>query len=173
MTAQAFRDVIALRLLTGECEEMRELQRVLEGAPQYAERVTGAPPGPADAQSTYSALPEGKGYEDKFVYGIYEGGEMVGCADVIRGWPRVDTTHIGLLLIAEQHQRRGHGHRAYRAIERQARAWGAERVRIGVVRTNEEVLPFWKKLGFAATGEVKPYRYGPVVSEVLILEKGI
>ena len=52
-------------------------------------------------------------------------------------------------------------------------SWGAKRVRIGVVRTNEDVLPFWTGLGFTPTGEVKPYRYGPVVSEVLILEKGI
>ena len=162
-----------LRLLRGEREEMSELQRVLEGAPQYAERITGAPPGAADAQSTYSVLPEGKGYEDKFVYGIYAAEEMVGCADVIRGWPRPDTAHIGLLLIAEHHQRRGHGRTAYREIEREARAWGVKRMRIGVVRTNEDVLPFWKKLGFTPTGEVKPYRYGPVVSEVLILEKGI
>jgi GNAT superfamily N-acetyltransferase len=164
---------LKLRLLRGEQEEMLALQRVLEGAPQYAERVTGAPPGAADAQSTYSVLPEGKRYEDKFVFGIYCGGEMIGCADVIRGWPRADTTHIGLLLFAEPYQRRGHGRAAYHAIEKQIRAWGAKRVRIGVVRTNEDVLPFWKKLGFSPTGEVKPFRYGPVVSEVLILEKGI
>jgi len=164
---------LKLRLLRGEREEMSELQRVLEGAPQYAERVTGAPPGAADAQSTYGVLPEGKGYEDKFVYGIYAGDEMVGCVDVIRGWPRPDTAHIGLLLIAEQHQRTGLGRAAYHALQKEIQAWGAKRVRIGVVRTNDDVLPFWRKLGFAPTGEVKPYRYGPVVSEVLILEKGI
>jgi GNAT superfamily N-acetyltransferase len=165
--------VIVLRPLSGEHAEMQALQRVLEGAPRYAERITGAPPGAADAQSAYSALPEGKSYDDKFVFGIYAGGEMIGCADVIRGWPRADTAHIGLLLVAEQHQRRGYGLAAYDAIEQEAHGWGAKRMRIGVVRTNEEVLPFWEKLGFAPTGEVKPYRYGPVVSEVLILEKGI
>jgi GNAT superfamily N-acetyltransferase len=165
--------VIVLRPLSGEHAEMQALQRVLEGAPRYAERITGAPPGAADAQSAYSALPEGKSYDDKFVFGIYAGGEMIGCADVIRGWPRTDTAHIGLLLVAERHQRRGYGLAAYDAIEQEAHGWGAKRMRIGVVRTNEEVLPFWEKLGFAPTGEVKPYRYGPVVSEVLILEKGI
>ena len=153
---------------------MQAFQRVLDGAPRYAERVTGAPPGAADAQRTYGALPEGKAYEDKFVFGIYAaGGEMIGCADVIRDWPRAGTAYIGLLLIAEQYQRRGQGRAAYRAIQKEIQGWGAKRVRIGVVRTNEDVLPFWQKLGFAPTGEVKPYRYGPVVSEVLILEKDI
>jgi GNAT superfamily N-acetyltransferase len=163
--------VIDLRLLTGERAETAALQRVLEGAPRYAERITGAPPGPDDAQSSYTVLPEGKGYEDKFVYGIYAGGEMIGCADVIRGWPRPDTAHIGLLLIGERHQRRGHGRAAYQAIERAIAPWGVKRVRIGVVGTNEDVLPFWRTLGFVPTGEVKPYRYGPVDSQVTILEK--
>jgi hypothetical protein len=32
-------------------------------------------------------------------------------------------------------------------------------------------MPFWSKLGFAPTGEVKPYRYGRVESHVTVLEK--
>jgi GNAT superfamily N-acetyltransferase len=163
--------VISLRLLQGEHDEMAAMQRVLEGAPTYAERITGAPPGAADAQSTYSILPEGKGYEDKFVYGIYDGEQMIGCADVIRAWPRPDTTHLGLLLIAQAQQRRGHGRVAYQLIEAQIRAWGAKRVRIGVVGTNAEVMPFWRKVGFAPTGERRPYKYGPVESHVTVMEK--
>lgn len=38
---------------------MAELQRVIEEAPAYAHLITGVPPGPADAQSTYTMLPEG------------------------------------------------------------------------------------------------------------------
>ena len=163
--------MITLRALAGERRDMAELQGVLQNARRYAERITGAPPRPADAQSTYTILPEAKGYEDKFLYGIYEGDEMIGCADVIRAWPRPDTAHIGLLLIGERHQRRGHGRAACQAIEREIARWGAKRVRIGVVGTNEDVLPFWRKLGFVPTGEVKPYRYGPIESHVTILEK--
>jgi hypothetical protein len=74
-------------LLKGERSEMEELQRVLEEAPTYAQLVTGVPPGPADAQSTYTILPKGKSYEDKFVFAIYHGGKMVGCADFVRGYP--------------------------------------------------------------------------------------
>ena len=46
-----------LRLLTGRAEEMTALQRVLEAAPTYFATVTGLPPGPAEAQSTFTALP--------------------------------------------------------------------------------------------------------------------
>jgi len=165
-------DVVTIRLLNGEPAEMHDLQRVLEEAPTYARRVTGVPPGRADAQSTYTALPEGKSYDDKFVFGIYRAGEMVGGADLIRGYPEFATALLGLLLVSEKHQRQGIGHNAYALIEQFIREWRTcDRVRIGVVRTNEAVLPFWAHLGFEPTGEVKPYRYGSVVSETVVLEK--
>lgn len=165
---------IALRLLDGAGADMVELQRVLEGAPAYAQLVTGTPPGPADAQSTYTALPPGKSYDDKFVYGIFSGDGMVGCADLIRGYPDPQTATLGLLVIEEAHQGRGIGSAACRAIEDQVRSWGAcTRLRIGVVRTNARVLPFWRALGFAPTGEVKPYRCGGVDSEAIILVKAL
>jgi hypothetical protein len=51
------RSDVAIRLLTGDPAQMATLQHVLECAPKYAERVTGAPPGAADAQSTFTILP--------------------------------------------------------------------------------------------------------------------
>src|SRR4051812_8831343 len=87
---------LVIRLLTGEPRQMEALQRVIEEAPAYAHRITGVPPGPADALSTYTALPTGKDYEDKFVFGIYVGGTMIGCADLIRGFPSANTAMLGL-----------------------------------------------------------------------------
>jgi len=165
-------DPVSLRPLQGEPAEMAELQRVLEATPTYAQRITGVPPGRADAQSTYSILPEGKTYDDKFVFGIFLGGDMVGCADVIRGYPVPATAWLGLLLIAEPFQRRGIGRMAYREIEARMRAWGTcDRVRLGVVGTNASVAAFWRRLGFEPTGEVRPYRYGTVISETVVFEK--
>jgi hypothetical protein len=90
---------------------MAALQRVIEDAPTYAELVTGAPPGLADAQSTFTALPPGKTYADKHVFGIYQGSRMVGCIDLIHGHPV---------------------------------AWSTcTKIRLGVLRTNAAVLPFW------------------------------
>ena len=163
---------IALRLLTGERTELQELQRVLEEAPTYSHRLTGGPPGPAEAQSLYTALPEGKSYDDKFVFGVYLEEAMVGCVDLIRGYPNAATAMLGLLLISERHQHRGVGRSTYALVEQFAQSWaGCDRLRIAVVRSNDEVLPFWTKLGFEPTGEVKPYRCGAVVSEHVALEK--
>jgi GNAT superfamily N-acetyltransferase len=163
---------ISIRVLHGELPEMAELQRVLEEAPSYSHRITGLPPGPADAQSTYSALPPDKTYDDKFVFGIWRAGAMIGVIDLIRGYPREDIAYVGLLLLSEKHQGRGYGRAAYHLLEEQIRSWGTcRRVRLAVVRVNAEAIPFWLGLGFQATGEVTPYRYASIVSEHLLFEK--
>jgi len=163
---------VTVRMLQGERNEMADLQRVIEAAPGYAQLVTGVPPGPADAQSTYSILPEGKSYDDKFVFGIYLGAQMIGCADVIRGYPNHSTAYLGLLLIAEPFQVRGVGRASFVELESVVARWsGCDRIRLSVIRTNDRVIPFWQKLGFAPTGETRPYRYGSVVSESILLEK--
>ena len=114
---------VDLRLISGEPEEMAALQQVLESAPTYAGRVTRHPPGPADTQNLMTILPPDNDYADKFMWGIMLDGEMVGCADMIRGWPSADTAHIGLLLLDEAHVGRGLGRGAYEAIEAQVRRW--------------------------------------------------
>lgn len=72
-----------LRLLRGAPPEMAALQCVLESAPGYFQTVCGAPPGGAEAQSTFTALPEGRTYDNKFVWGLHSGEAMIGCAEVI------------------------------------------------------------------------------------------
>ena len=100
---------LILRLLRGEPPEMAALQCVLEMAPAYYQSMTGAPPCGALAQSIFTALPPDKTYDDKFVWGLYAGDAMIGCVDVIRGYPVRDKALIGLLLLAEHWQRRGLG----------------------------------------------------------------
>jgi GNAT superfamily N-acetyltransferase len=163
---------VTIRALTGEPDEMRELQRVCENTAGYYERTTGVPPGPAEAQSTYTILPEGKGYADKFVLGIYADRQMVGCADLIRRYPDPATATLGLLLICESHQGRGIGRQALQLIEHFAQDWGScERIRLGVVRSNAEAMPFWISQGYQPTGELREWRVGSVHSEVVMLEK--
>ena len=165
---------VTLRPIDGEPASMHALRRVLDASPRYAHLVTGVPPGPADAQSLYTMVPDGKAYDDKFVLGIHDGDTMVGCIDLIRGYPDPQTAHIGLLLVDEAHQGRGVGRAAYCAMEELVRRWGScSRIRLGVVRTNDRAAAFWPRLGFAATGEVKPYRYGAIVSEVVVYAKAL
>lgn len=164
--------MIELKLLTGRLEEIAELQRVLEESPTYSRRLTGHPPGAADAQATYSALPPGKGREDKFVFGVYREGRMVGCMDLIRAYPDGQTAMLGLLLISEREHRRGLGSAAFRLVENIVAGWaGLEKIRIGIVATNHEVTAFWQKMGFRDTGVRKSYMHDEISSETAVLEK--
>jgi len=163
-------EALTLRLLIGQPAEMAALQCVLEAAPEYFIRVTGAPPGRAEAQSTFTALPPNKTYEDKFVWGLYAGEAMIGCADVIRGYPVREKAVIGLLLLAQPWQRRGLGRAFAQLIEQAIGVWPEiERLRIGVVAVNEGALAFWRKLGYRETGEIKANP--EFAGEVVVLEK--
>jgi RimJ/RimL family protein N-acetyltransferase len=163
-------DALTLRLLTGQPAEMAALQCVLEAAPAYFQTVTGVPPGGAEAQSTFTALPEGKTYDDKFVWGFYSGEAMIGCADVIRGYPVPEKAVIGLLLLAEDWQRRGLGRAFAALLEERIAGWAeVSRLRIGVVASNAAALAFWHKLGYRETGEVKANP--EFLADVVVLEK--
>ena len=150
---------------------MAALQDVLETAPAYFRTITGLPPGAAEAQSTFTALPPDKTYDDKFVWGLYSGESMIGCADVIRGYPTPEKAVIGLLLLAESWQRRGLGRAFATLIEQAIAGWPEiERLRLGVCESNTGALVFWRKLGYADTGEVKPAPPG-FVAAVRVMEK--
>lgn len=165
---------LSAKILSGDPEEMQDLQRVLEEAPTYSHRVSGAPPTPTEAEGLFSALPPGKTYADKFVLGFYEAGRMVGCADVIRSFPSEEKAMVGLLLLSESHQSKGLGSLAYAEIEKLCLSWPqVEIARIGVVKTNSAVLPFWLKAGFVDTGARRPFDHGSVKSETIVLEKTI
>jgi ribosomal protein S18 acetylase RimI-like enzyme len=150
---------------------MHALQAVLEAAPTYYLTVTGIPPGNAEAQSTFTALPPGKTYADKFVWGLYAGASMIGCADVIRGYPAREAAVIGLLLVAQAWQRRGLGRAFAVLLEDVIGAWPEiERLRLGVAATNTAAAAFWHALGYRETGEVKPAPPG-FVAALHVMEK--
>jgi ribosomal protein S18 acetylase RimI-like enzyme len=164
---------VTLREVVGDPEELRALQRVMESDEGFALRVTGHPPGPADAQSTLMFVPEGKSPDDKAPFGVWAGDELVGILDLLLRWPDEETVYIGLLLIDRARQGQGIGAAAYRALEREVLGrwpW-ARRLRLSVVRTNDQVLGFWRRMGFSETGEVRPWRYDRLESESILMDK--
>jgi GNAT superfamily N-acetyltransferase len=162
-----------LRLLTGQPWEMAALQKVLENAPTYTERLTGHPPADTDAQNLFHALPAEATSDNKYLYGVM-GGEldMIGCAEVIRNWPTSSTALIGLLLLDEPHQGHGHGQSAYHLVEEKVRSWPEiDTLRIAVARSNADVLPFWRRMGFTETGEVQSSGRDTPALDPIILTK--
>jgi ribosomal protein S18 acetylase RimI-like enzyme len=161
---------ITMRLLDGEPEEMAALQTVFEESSVFAERLTGLPFGPAEAQSVYTVLPENVSYEKKLVFGLFSSEIMIGCIDLIVDFPQTGVGAIGLLLICESAQGKGFGRAAYRLLEDyMQRKLGCRSARVSVARRTES-KGFWIRMGFSDTGESKPYSYANItsVSDVLI-----
>jgi ribosomal protein S18 acetylase RimI-like enzyme len=165
--------VVTLREVTGDPEELRALQRVMESDEGYFLRVTGHPPGPADAQGTLMYLPAGSAPDDKAPFGVWRDDELVGLLDLLLRYPDDETVYLGLLLIDRAHQGQGIGTAAVRALERELlpRWPWARRLRLSVVRSNDQTLDFWRRLGFTETGEVRPWRYDKLESESILMDK--
>jgi diamine N-acetyltransferase len=167
------RGIQLIRLPYERSEEQKQaLQRVFAAAPDYCMRVLGHIPTLDEMRAP--ELPPGRRPEDDYFFGIYLSKEMIGCADLLRGYPDEGTAYLGLLLISEPYQRKGLGVRACMELEKIARSWPEIAViRGSVVQTNEVVASFWKKMGGVDTGVRNPYRAGNVVSESVIFERPI
>lgn len=143
-------------------DEVDAVQAVIESDPAYVERVTGLPPGPADAQSLLLMRPPDLPEDRKTVYGVRDGdGALVGLIDVLRGYPDEATAFVGLLQVRRDRQRRGLGRQAHAALLDVVAGWPeVTTLRLAIVATNREVAePFWLSLGYRPVGAPVPYRY--------------
>ncbi len=164
---------LELKILKNSEEYIAEVQRILEEAPTYCINVSGKPASPEDAKEIFSSIAPGKEYDDKFVFGIYLNNHLIGCIDLCRGYPDEATVIIGLLLLSEKYQRKGFGTQAHKKLEEIIKGWkNFEKIRIGVLIPNQEVLPFWKKIGYKEKA-ISPYKHGNIETEVITLDKMI
>lgn len=166
------RSVTDLTLRAFAVDEERDLQTLIETAPDFAERVTGYPPGPSDALSLLLGRPDGVTDDDKIVLGGWLRGTLVSVVDVLRHYPDHETAHIGLVLVDGRRRRQGIGRQTLVRLGDHAASWTDQRRwRAAVLRSNSTVTGFWTALGFAPTGEVHPYTYGNLHTEAVIFER--
>ncbi|PCN48707.1 GNAT family N-acetyltransferase [Curtobacterium sp. 'Ferrero'] len=156
-------------------DDVDALQALLETVPEYAERITGYPPGPSDGLSALISVPDGFDPLGKHGLGLWEDGLLVAFADVLVGYPAPTVAYIGLLVVRGGSQGRGYGravHDAVVALVRTVDRAPVDRLRLGIVATNADVAePFWRALGYEPTGETKPYRYDHLESTVSLWER--
>ena len=150
------------------------LQELIESDPGYTERITGYPPGPADAQSLLMMRPEGLPEEAKVVRGAFVTNRLVAVVDLLRGYPNDHTAFIGLLEVHWNHQGSGLGTATYEEVQRYVEtSWPEVRtIRLAIVDTNARIASgFWLRQGFTPTGEERPYRYDKLESTARLYEK--
>jgi len=132
-----------------EPKDEAKLQSLFQSDPGYFEMVQGAPPGPAEAQSLVTALPEAKDYGDKFVYGVFDShGALVAAIDLIRDYPEKSVWFLGLLFVAPWRRNIGLGRRILDAICAHVKRQGGRALRLGVVRGNVRARALYERLEF-------------------------
>lgn len=145
--------------------DVEAILRLYSGNPQFFEAMSS----PATRESVLGDLtapPPGKTSEDKHFLGFYDGETLIAVMDWVDGYPDRQTAFIGLFMVEAAFQGRGVGSVIVRdGLEKMARA-GFKRVRLGYVETNGQSEAFWRKNGFAPTGErVEREKYTIVVAQ--------
>ncbi len=159
------------RFLDGACPEaFRALQAVHDAAPAYSQVVFGRLPDGTEAGETFTSTPPGFPLEQKFVLGIYLEDELMGVAELLKGYPEGDIAYIGLLLFKESHQKQGLGSLALNHITELACQWGCTAIRIAVIASNGEALGFWLRHGFS---ELFRKNIPGVTAEAIVMQRPI
>ena len=151
---------------------LREVEQVMRESPFYYRTCNGRTANAGDAQRFFTKVVPGLEPCNERSYGIYTGYRLVGLAHLAIGWKRPGQSMVGLLLVSERCQNRGHGGAAYAQLEGIVRAspHGAS-MRIGVCEANVPAFGFWRRLGFGENGE--RYTVEDLTSDVVILEKDL
>lgn len=144
--------------------------RIFQESPSYVALHEGRAPSEADVEDFLDGKPDSKDASDKAVYGLHVDGDMIGCADVIRAFPRDDCAWIGLLLFSERHRGRGHGTRALALIDAMARGWGCGSIQIATLATNLRGHAFWLREGFRERSRASNPRFP---AELIVMERAI
>ena len=156
------------RMAADSPQDVEQLAGLLARAPAYSLIVEGRLPTPDDACECLTELPPGRTAQDKFFGGLWLDDALVGCLDLVRGYPDADIAYLGLLLFAESHQGRGLGPHALDLAAAMARSWACRRLRLAVIETNHRALRFWQRQGFLELLRKPMPRY---TGDAIVLER--
>lgn len=128
------------------------VQKIFEATPDYFLKVEGSVVEKHFARKEMQDFPKKmiSSYEKIYCLVLYKG-EPIGVLDLHKNHPQEKIGYIGLLLLDENHQRRGLGKKIYAEIEKFILKLGIKEIRIAIHEKND-VTPFWEKMGFAPNG---------------------
>ena len=106
--------------------------------------------------SDMTALPPGKGPEDKYFLGFFQGDRLTAVMDLILNYPEDGAAWMGWLILSPACQGRGMGSGILRDTEAALRAAGFRELRLAVDKGNPQSWAFWTKNGYARYGPEKP-----------------
>ena len=174
MTKETIPAPVGYLLMILAPEDESQVHALLERCADYIELVSGLPPSPATTHDLYMALPEGKGYEDKFLIGLFTpDNELIGVLDAIRDHPQQKEWYLGLLLLEPEQRGQGLGEQVYHAFEHWVAQQDAQAIRLTVAEQNERAYRFWQRLGFVEIERRPPQMFGAKESVFIVMRRSI
>lgn len=107
-----------------------------------------------------TALPPGTTMRDKYFVGFFEDGHLVAVMDLILNYPQSGTALVGWLITDTAGQGRGRGSALMQECEAALAAQGCRKMRLAVDKGNPQSAAFWRKNGYAFTGQEFPNEHG-------------
>ncbi|HWM88236.1 MAG TPA: GNAT family N-acetyltransferase [Kofleriaceae bacterium] len=141
----------------------RPLQVLLERCCEFIQLVEGHPVRPDEAERLLEELAPGRSHDDKHVLGFFEDSpdQLVGMADVTRGYPAAGDWWISLLLFDPTARGRGLGERAVVELHDWFRREGGAASWLIVQVQNPDGLRFWSRMGYTIVDQrVQPLEGG-------------
>ncbi len=133
-------------------EDIPAVYKLCSGNPDYY-RHMNLQPTPENLTEVITVLPPGKDLEDKYFVGFWEGASLLAILDLILDYPVEKTAFIGWFMLEKARQGGGVGSALVREILEALHRAGMKKVRLGCIKGNRRAYEFWKKHGFAPTGE--------------------
>ena len=158
------------RLAPLDAAAAAELDALSLRCADFMRLVEGREPGPHEGREILMDAPPDFPIADKFVLGVRSGDQLIGVADVLRGYPTATIWWIGLLLLAPEARGGGLGREVVEALASWAAGEGAVSIQLGVQSQNERALRFWRRLGFEHLRTAEQ-RNGRLHNRVLVMER--
>lgn len=151
------------RILTEE--DIPQIYELFLGNPLYFQHCPPQPSFESIRQDMY-ALPPGKGLEDKYYGGLFDGERLIAVLDLITGYPNGKTLFIGFFMMRKEAQGNGLGTKIISELCREAYAQDLKWIRLGYVKGNPQSEAFWCKNLFMKTRtEARTEQYTIVIME--------
>ena len=149
------------------------LQNLYERCSDYSQLIDGEPPAPTAARDEFSAVPQGKSLDDKFMFGLFCEEVLVGLLESVRHYPDDKTWWLGLLLLAPSVRGRGVGEAFFGAFERYVTEQRADRVMLSVVEANARGFRFWQRQGFDEVRKTESQTFGSKTHTLFVMKKDL
>jgi ribosomal protein S18 acetylase RimI-like enzyme len=163
--------MILLQLIN-RADHLNALKNVVRQCADYSMMVEGHLPSDEDIEALFEDVPPGFSVQALIPNGVFDGqNSMVGMLWAVRDYPEAGTLFIPLFLIAETQRKHGFGREATGQFEAWGRSAGFQKIRLSVVKENENALRFWQKQGFQPTGELPARQFGQKIHERFEFEK--